>query len=139
VLFRLSSLALTIVVLALVGGATTAGIVGSRYLAERRETMRESVGAAQGALLGFVGLLLAFGMTMAVGRYEARRAAVVDEANAIGTTYLRAQTLAEPVRSQSLALLRQYTDSRLELSRAVPGSAGFKRTVAAAGRIQAQL
>ncbi len=39
----------------------------------------------------------AFGLTMAVGRYDQRRAAVVDDANAIGTTYLRAQTLREPL------------------------------------------
>ena len=59
----------------------------------------------QGALLGFMGLVLAFGLSLALGRYENRRAAVVDDANAIGTTYLRAQTLSEPMRSRSLALL----------------------------------
>ena len=53
-------------------------------------------------MLGLVGLVLAFGLSLAVGRYEARRAAVVDDANAIGTTYLRAQTLREPLRTQSL-------------------------------------
>ena len=37
---------------------------------------------------------------MAVGRYDGRRAAVVDDANAIGTAYLRAQTLREPIRSR---------------------------------------
>jgi hypothetical protein len=47
---------------------------------------------------------------------------VVTEANAIGTTYLRAQTLAEPVRSRSLDLLVRYTRSALRLSDAVPGS-----------------
>ena len=54
------------------------------------------MGSLQTALLGFVGLILAFGLALAVGRYETRRAIVVAEANAIGTTYLRAQTLAEP-------------------------------------------
>ena len=42
-------------------------------------------------------LALAFGLSLAVNRYETRRAAVVDESNPIGTTYLRAQTLPEPV------------------------------------------
>ena len=63
----------------------------------------------QGALLGVVGLLLAFGLSLAVSRYEDRRANVVTAANAIGTTYLRAQTLPEPIRSRSLALLVGYT------------------------------
>ena len=76
----------------------------------------------QAALLGLVALILAFGLTMAVGRYDARRAAVVDEANAIGTTYLRAQTLREPLRSRSLDDLVRYTDASIRLANAVPGA-----------------
>jgi len=68
-----------------------------------------------------VGLILAFGLSLAVSRYENRRSNVVDEANAIGTTYLRAQTLAEPVRSQSLDLLVGYTRSAIRISDEVPG------------------
>ena len=85
------------------------------------------------------GLVLAFGLTLAVGRYEQRRVAVVDEANAIGTSYLRAQTLAEPQRSQSLALLRTYTDTSIRLSREVPGSTAARTTVAASGALQRKL
>ena len=48
----------------------------------------------------------------------------------IGTTYLRAQTLAEPVRSQSLDLLRRYTDTSIRLSEAVPGSDEARRAQA---------
>ncbi len=138
-LFRINSFALTVVVVALVGGATVGGIATGRFIEERRGTTKESVGAAQGALLGFVGLLLAFGMTMAVSRYESRRVAVVDESNAIGTTYLRAQTLAEPERSQSLTLLRQYTDSRLALSAAVPNTVAFRKAIGTSGTIQNQI
>jgi hypothetical protein len=46
----------------------------------------------------------------------------VDEANTIGTTYLRAQTLPEPVRTRSLALLRSYAESAVSLTNYVPGS-----------------
>ena len=46
-LFRLSNLALTVLVLALVAGTTAAGIVAGRYLGERRESVGESVGAAR--------------------------------------------------------------------------------------------
>ena len=59
-------------------------------------------------------LVLAFGLTMAVGRYDQRRAAVVDDANAIGTTYLRAQTLHEPIRSESLELLGCYGKGKVK-------------------------
>jgi hypothetical protein len=90
-------------------------------------------------LLGVVGLILAFGLTLAVGRYEDRRAAVVAEANAIGTTYLRAQLLAEPVRDRSMVLLRDYTGLALRISNEVPGSPAMQRTVAAERAIQQQL
>jgi hypothetical protein len=67
-------------------------------------------------------LILAFGLSLAVSRYEGRRAAVVDEANAIGTTSLRAETLMEPMRSRSLALLVRYTQSAIRLANSVPDS-----------------
>ena len=93
----------------------------------------------QAALLGLVGLLLAFGLSLAVSRYEDRRANVVDEANAIGTTYLRAQTLAEPVRSRSLDLLVGYTRSAIRVSDEVPGSAEARDARAQEQRIERRL
>jgi hypothetical protein len=62
---------------------------------------------------------------MAVGRYESRRALVVQEANDVSTTYLRAQLLAEPQRTESLDLLRAYTDAAIDMASAVPGSEPF--------------
>ena len=88
---------------------------------------------------GWSGWILAFGLALAVDRYENRRAAVVADANAIGTTYLRAQTLAEPIRSRSLALLTAYTDASLRLSEAVPGSAAADRAVAEGDQLQRTL
>jgi hypothetical protein len=64
---------------------------------------------------------------------------VVAEANAIGTTYLRAQLLAEPVRDRSIVLLRDYTGLALRVSNEVPGSRAMQRTVAAERAIQQQL
>ena len=93
----------------------------------------------QGALVGFVALLLAFGLTMAVGRYESRRAAVVTEANAIGTTYLRAQTLTRAGAKRILALIKQYTDLRIRLDHEVPGSKRFDETSDTSQQIQNQL
>ena len=68
-----------------------------------------------------------------------RRAAVVDEANAIGTTYLRAQMLPEPIRSQSMRLLQQYTDTRIALSENIPDSSPYRRDVAAGEVLQRKL
>jgi hypothetical protein len=137
-LFRLNSLELALVLAAIVFGATGVAIMLGRRHRERSE-MREPFAVLQGALLGVVGLILAFGLSLAVGRYQDRRAAVVDEANAIGTTYLRAQMLAEPVRDQSLALLVQYTDLSIRLGTAVPDSAKAKSIIAAEDVLQRRL
>jgi hypothetical protein len=71
----------------------------------------------QAVLAALLGLLLAFSMSMAVTRFENRKAAVVDEANCIGTAYLRVPLLPEPERGQAEALFKEYTDARLQLAR----------------------
>jgi hypothetical protein len=137
--FDLSSLALTVVLALCVFGTTVAGILVGRALRHHTETLREPYGVLQGALLGFMGLIMAFGLSLAVGRYETRRAALVDEANAIGTTYLRAQTLSEPARSASLGLLKRYAVVELTLAHTVPDSAADRRAVATGDDLQRQL
>ena len=137
--FSLPSWAVALIIFAVVGGTCLAGAIVGRYLRQHTDALREPIGVLQGALLGVVGLILAFGLSLAVGRYENRRAAVVDDANTIGTTYLRAQMLAEPERSESLGLLRRYTDLAIRLSGDVPGSDGLKRTTAEQSELQRRL
>ena len=137
--FRLSSWELALAIFGITGCFTLAGFAVGRYLREHSATLREPFGVLQGALLGVVGLVLAFGLSLAVGRYEDRRAATVAEANAIGTTYLRAQLLAEPARSRSLELLRRYTDLAIAISSEVPGSPAMARTTGAQGVLQRRL
>lgn len=72
-----------------------------------------TVGAMVASILGLFAFLLAFTFSMAASRFEARRQAVLEEANAIGTTYLRTRLLPEPQRSESARLLREYVDVRV--------------------------
>ena len=103
-------------------GATALGVFLGRRVRHLAETLAEPFGVLQGALLGLVALVLAFGMSLALSRYDDRRATVVEEANTIGTTWLRAQTLPEPERSRSLRLLIDYTESAIRLADNIPGS-----------------
>ena len=121
-LFQLSTPALVLGLFAVIIGATVVGHLVGRSMRDRSEGLREPFGAIQSAMLGFMALVMAFGLSLAVGRYETRRAAVVTEANALGTAYLRAQTLAEPNRTTSLQLMRQLTDTSVAISQTVPGS-----------------
>ena len=137
--FRLSTAELGLIVFAAIFGATGIGLLLGRWQRDRAQSLREPLGVLQSALLGVVGLILAFGLALAVGRYESRRAAVVEEANAIGTTYLRAQLLAEPFRTRSLEGLVRYTDTSINLSRQVPGSPPARRALADGQQLQREL
>jgi hypothetical protein len=126
--FELSTFWLIFILCAVVGGSAALGILlGRRAVPVGEGRASEATGVLQATLLGFVGLLMAFGLSLAIGRYEGRRDVVADEANTIGTTYLRAQTIPEPMRSRSLVLLRRYTDVRIGLSNAVPDSRAYTR------------
>jgi hypothetical protein len=71
------------------------------------------VGALVAAILGLLAFILAFTFQMAASRFDARRQVVLEEANAIGTTYLRTRLLSEPQRSETARLLRDYVDVRI--------------------------
>ena len=137
--FSLSSVQLGLLVFAVIGGASALGVLAGRYLRQHSETYLEPIGALQGALLGVVGLILAFGLSLAVGRYQDRRADVVTDANTIGTAYLRAQTIAEPQRSRSLGLLRAYNDLAIRVTSEIPGSPAIRATTAQQGVLQRSL
>src|SRR4051795_12182065 len=70
-------------------------------------------GTLVGALLALMAFLLAITMGMASDRFDTRRGLVLQEANAIGTTYLRAGYLPAPYGDESRALLRQYVPLRI--------------------------
>ena len=69
-----------------------------------------------GSLLALMAFLLAVTMGMASDRFDSRRALVLDEANAIGTTYLRAGYLPQPYGEESRALLRAYVPLRINVA-----------------------
>ena len=137
--FRLNSLELGLILFGIVLGTTMLGVFLGSRLRRHVDALREPFGVLQAALLGLVALILAFGLTMAVGRYDSRRAATVDDANAIGTTYLRAQTLREPIRTRSLRDLELYTDASIRLSNAVPGSGAAAAAIADENDLQRSL
>ena len=139
VFFRLSTWLLALILFATSVGAVAIGVWAGRSVRRKAEHLGETFGVIQVALFGFMGLVLAFALSLAVQRYEARRAAVVDEANSIGTTYLRAQTLAEPERTSSLVLLRQFDETAVRISETVPGSPAQRDAIVHSERIQGQL
>lgn len=78
------------------------------------EASKSHINGIQASLLGVLALLLGFTFSLSMQRFDSRSDAVVDEANAIGTTYLRARLLPESVRSNVEGRLRHYMDLRIE-------------------------
>jgi hypothetical protein len=87
--------------------------IGRRHQVSTNDSSKAHVNAIQASLLGILALLLGFTFSLALQRYDSRSQAVVDEANAIGTTYLRAQLLPASVRADTQRLLREYVDLRV--------------------------
>jgi hypothetical protein len=87
--------------------------IGVRWRDHGGEDESGSVGITIGALLSLLGFLLAFTFGMANNRFEERRQAVMEEANAIGTAYLRADLLSPEKQLQAKALLTEYVGIRV--------------------------
>jgi hypothetical protein len=81
-----------------------------RYRTE--EESKAPISAPVGAILGLLAFLLAFTFGMAGTRFDNRKQIVLQEANAIGTTYLRTDFLTEQQRNEARSLLRKYTALR---------------------------
>jgi hypothetical protein len=118
-LFGLNEWLIVTIVIALFLSAIEIGFrLGRRGQSKGNEPTRSQVNTLQAASLGMLALLLGFTFSMALTRFDTRKQLVLDEANAIGTTFLRAQLLPDPVRKEVSDLLRRYVDVRLEFYQA---------------------
>jgi hypothetical protein len=89
--------------------------VGSVMRRRRSENEKDTqVGIVTNAILTLAGFMLALTFAIAADRMHDRKMLVRDDANAIGTAWLRSDFLPEPDRAESAGLLRRYVDIRLE-------------------------
>jgi hypothetical protein len=112
------------------GGFRLARLTGANVDDERRE----QIAASRDALGILLSLMLAFTLAMALPRFDLRKQLVMEEANAIGTTNLRAGMLPEPQRSQVRALLQEYARARYAYTDTSPASPSLHRQFSAATR-----
>jgi hypothetical protein len=127
-----------VLLLVMLGAAEVGFRLARRNTAGTHQALPE-VAPIQGAILGLLALLLGFSFSMAASRFEERKALIRDEANAIGTAYLRTSLLPEPQRTAVRALLAQYVATRFELQAKGYTPSGLKTADAASGRLHGQL
>jgi hypothetical protein len=89
--------------------------IGRKRLLALGEDWQAGLGTLDGAVLGLMGLLVAFTFTGAATRFDARRSLVTEHVNAIGTAWLRLDLLAAPEREKAREGFRRYVDTQLDI------------------------
>lgn len=109
-----------LIVIALCLLAREAGSLLFRFLGKRKlapgnynKQGDEAGGSDVGTVFGLLAFVLAFTFSIALDRFDTRRSLVGEEANAIGTTYRRAELFDEPDRSLMQQTLRAYAHTRI--------------------------
>jgi hypothetical protein len=113
--------------------------IGVRRAAADAEGARAGLGAVEGAVFGLMGLMIAFTFSGAAGRFETRRQLIVEEANAIGTAYLRLDLLPAEAQPKLREQFRRYVDGRLEVYRKLPDVAAAREALARSSALQGEI
>jgi hypothetical protein len=112
--------------------------MGRRVEQRERDEKEAPVAAASAAVLGLLAFILAFTFGIVTNRYDARKDLVRQEANAIRTTWMRAELLPGPDHESSAKLLREYLDLRIGVAH-LRGDEERRRSIQTSVRIQRQL
>jgi hypothetical protein len=113
--------------------------IGLRRLAQDPDGARTGVGAVEGAIFGLMGLLLAFCFSGAASRFDSRRQLIVEEANEIGTAYLRLDLLSTSRRAPLQELFRRYVDARLDAYKKFPDTEAVRAGLVKATALQDEI
>jgi hypothetical protein len=113
--------------------------LGERWQQTDPEGAHSGTGAVEGAVFALLGLLVAFTFSGATTRFDTRRQLIVEEANAIGTAYLRLDMLPPEAQPALRALFRSYVDSRLAAYRKLPDIAAAREELARSVTIQREI
>jgi hypothetical protein len=124
---------------AIVAGLELGRRIGLARLADDPEGARTGTGAVDGAIYGLLGLLMAFTFSGAANRFEERRRLIREEANAIGTAYLRLDLLPAEAQGPLKERFRQYLDARLSAYRKLPDVAAARAEQDRAAQVQREI
>ncbi len=113
--------------------------VGRWFGVRARPEGTGSVPTLEASILALLALMIGFTFAMALSRFEARREGVLNEANAIGTTALRARLLPAPHSQECLKLLQEYVQVRLDFTQKIPSPLALKAALAQSNDIQEAL
>jgi hypothetical protein len=99
----------------------------------------EGTGAVEAALFALLGLIIAFTFSGAAARFDSRRQLIIDEANNIGTAYLRIDLVAPEDQPALREKFREYVDSRLAVYQKIPDVAAVNAELERSQKLQGEI
>jgi hypothetical protein len=91
--------------------------IGKHAMVVDPERAHQGLGPVEAAVFGLMGLIIALTFSGAALRFDQRRMLIIDEANAIGTAYLRVDLLPDDAQPSIRRYFREYIETRIELYR----------------------
>ena len=124
-------------ILAMIALMETGRRIGKKYKDD--SSRPANVGAIEGAIFGLLGLLIAFTFSNGIDRFEVRRELIIDEANDIGTAYLRIDLLPAEAQPEMRNLFRRYLDSRISVYRYIPDLVAARSELERGNKLQVEI
>jgi len=122
----------------ILGCLALGGRLGRRALARSGGSL-QAAGSLETAVFALLGLLIAFTFSGALTRFDIRRSQAVDEANAVGTAYLRIDLLPAAAQPALRTTFRDYVDSRIATYRKLPDIDAARQEVARSQQLQSEI
>ena len=113
--------------------------IGQRTIARHGPAAAPAIGSLETAVFALLGLMIAFTFSGALSRFDTRRVQIVDEANAMGTAYLRIDLVPASAQPKLRETFRNYVDSRIETYRRLPDIAAAKAELARSEALQGEV
>ncbi len=113
--------------------------LGAKRIAQDPDGARTGIGVIEASVFGLMGLLMAFSFSGAADRFTTRRQLIVEEANAIGTAWLRLDLLPQAARDSVREGFRSYLDARIEAHRSAADLQAAARHLERGTRLQQQI
>lgn len=118
-----------------------AGLEGGRRMGRRfrRQAADEGGGSADGVLYAVLGLLIAFTFTSAASRFDERRRLIVQQANALGTAWLRVDILQPEHQPEIRKRMRRWVELVCQTQQLAGDPAQFMAMVEESERLQQEV
>src|SRR3954462_9803686 len=113
--------------------------IGQKTIAKYGPSPTPTIGSLETAGFALLGLMIAFSFSGALSRFDTRPAQVGDEANAMGTAYLRIDLVPASAQPKLRETFRSYVDARIETYRRLPDIAAARVALAHSQELQGEI